>query len=138
MGMAIITEQFGSLQGLLTARATFVHASVEDEDGYSRPNTVPHLTDVPCMPATGRNTRQDGITYVALGGSLPFETKWCAIDLTPETRGKVLEEDRVTIVQKDRRGRVLSDETYIVSGVTEYDAPDLGFAFALLNLKEEK
>lgn len=136
--METVVSQFGSLGPLLTAKATF-YANVEaDEDGFIRANTTAYLTDVPCMPATGRNTRQDGIVFVALAGTLPFESKWSAYDLTPATRNKVKEQDKVVIEQRLRDGTVISSGSYIVAGVTEFDDPALGFAFALLVLKDEK
>lgn len=139
--METITNQFGTLTGLTTAIADFYHTDVEDENGFIRPDDEiePYLSNIPAMPATGRNTRQDGSITVALMGSLSFETKWSAIDLTDETRNKVAEEDRVRIRQYNNAGDVLlSDGTYIISGVTEFDDPVLGFAYAVLNLKESK
>lgn len=136
--METIVQQTGSLGPLLTARATFYANAEPDEDGFITKVVDPYLEDVPCMPATGRNTRQDGIVFVALAGTLPFESKWSAYDLTPTTRNKVKEQDRVVIEQKLRDGTVISTGSYIVAGVTEFDDPALGFAFSLLVLKDEK
>lgn len=136
--METVVAQFGSLGPLLTARATFYANADADEDGFITENLEPYLEDVPCMPATGRNTRQDGIVFVALAGTLPFESKWSAYDLTPDTRNKVKEQDHVVIEQKLRDGTIISTGKYIVAGVTEFDDPMLGFAFSLLVLKDEK
>lgn len=135
--METIVQNMGTLGGLLTAKATFSRNPEEDEDGFVGEPQV-YLTDEPCMAATGRNTRQDGLTYIAIAGSLPFESKWSAVDLNDRTRNAIKEEDRVSITQTDRLGNILSEGEYIVAGVTEYDAPVLGFAVALLTLKEPK
>jgi hypothetical protein len=138
--METITTAFGTLMGLATAECDFYSPAEEDAEGFIRPieEDTPYLEGVPCMPATGRNTRQDGVVFVALAGALTFETKWSAIDLTEDTRGRIEEDDRCIIRTRNRAGAVVTEAQFIISGVTEYDDPNLGFAYCILNLKEVK
>ncbi len=134
--MRAITENMGTLRELLTARADFVKNPEPDEYGFVG-EPVAYLTDVPCMPATGRNTRQDGLSLMTMDGSLVYEQKWTAVDLNDDTRGQIHEETRVIIYRLDENeDRILPGTPAVVAGVTEYDAPELGFAFAILFLKE--
>lgn len=134
--MRNLVNNFGTLRGLLSARADFSRSPEADEYGFVGPPGIV-LSDIPCMPATGRNTRQDGLSLLAMDGSLVYEQKWSAIDLNDDTRGNIHEEDRITIYRLDDEGeRILPGVESVVAGVTEYDAPELGFAYAILFLKE--
>lgn len=134
--METYVNNLGTLGPLATAKAYFYRNAEEDAYGRIRTSTEPYLSDVPCMPPTGRNTRQDGIIFVVQEGSLPYETKWSAFDLTEDTRGQVHEQDRVVIKKYTRANVLLYEGDYIVAGVTEYDDPELGFAYAVLSLKD--
>jgi hypothetical protein len=134
--MRSVVENMGTLRELLSSRADFKRNPKEDQYGFIGPPEIV-LSDIPCMPATGRNTRQDGLSLMAMDGSLVYEQKWSAVDLDDTTRGNIFEEDRITIYRLDEDGeRILPGVESVVAGVTEYDAPELGFAYAILFLKE--